>query len=86
MPSEVGEDSFDLFQEPEGFYEPEKQPTIASHQLLSGQELSVQLVGHNPLWVSKFLNLFLQSPKPCPSSSLSCCVLRISIACSRNLS
>ncbi|KAF2451798.1 hypothetical protein P171DRAFT_11932 [Karstenula rhodostoma CBS 690.94] len=40
----------DLFQEPEGFYEPEKKPTFASHTLLSGKELNIRLVGHNPLW------------------------------------
>ncbi|KAL5119822.1 Protein N-terminal and lysine N-methyltransferase efm7 [Pleosporales sp. CAS-2024a] len=50
MSSEAGEESLDLFQEPTDFYQPEKQATFASHQLLSGQELSVRLVGHNPLW------------------------------------
>jgi hypothetical protein len=52
MSSEVEEESLDLFQEPADFYEPEKQASFASHQLLSGQELNVRLVGHNPLWVS----------------------------------
>jgi hypothetical protein len=52
MSSEVEEDGIDLFQEPAGYYEPEKQATFASHRLLSGQELTVRLVGHNPLWVS----------------------------------
>lgn len=42
----------DLFQEPEDFYQPEKEATFASHQLLSGKELKIRLVGHNPLWVS----------------------------------
>ena len=51
MASEVEEESLDLFQEPVDFYEPEKQATFASHQLLSGKELKVRLVGHNPLWV-----------------------------------
>ncbi|KAF1849397.1 uncharacterized protein K460DRAFT_376042 [Cucurbitaria berberidis CBS 394.84] len=50
MASEADEESLDLFQEPDDFYEPEKQATFASHQLLSGQELQVRLVGHNPLW------------------------------------
>ncbi|KAH4122884.1 protein N-terminal and lysine N-methyltransferase EFM7 [Parastagonospora nodorum] len=50
MSSEVEEESIDLFQEPADFYEPEKQASFASHQLLSGQELTVRLVGHNPLW------------------------------------
>lgn len=52
MSSEVEEESIDLFQEPADFYEPEKQASFASHQLLSGQKLTVRLVGHNPLWVS----------------------------------
>jgi nicotinamide N-methyltransferase len=52
MSSEVDEESIDLFQEPADFYEPEKEASFASHQLLSGQELTVRLVGHNPLWVS----------------------------------
>ncbi|KAI4608113.1 hypothetical protein J4E83_009296 [Alternaria metachromatica] len=50
MSSEADEESLDLFQEPTDFYEPEKQATFASHQLLSGKELTVRLVGHNPLW------------------------------------
>ncbi|KAJ4376181.1 Protein N-terminal and lysine N-methyltransferase efm7 [Neocucurbitaria cava] len=50
MASEADEESLDLFQEPADFYEPEKQATFASHQLLSGKELKVRLVGHNPLW------------------------------------
>jgi hypothetical protein len=54
MSSEVDEESIDLFQEPADFYEPEKQASFASHQLLSGKELTVRLVGHNPLWVSCF--------------------------------
>ncbi|ORY13195.1 putative methyltransferase-domain-containing protein [Clohesyomyces aquaticus] len=40
----------DLFQEPSDFYPPEKESTTASHQLLSGKELHIRLVGHNPLW------------------------------------
>ncbi|KAI4940122.1 uncharacterized protein J4E92_001410 [Alternaria infectoria] len=50
MSSEADEEGLDLFQEPTDFYEPEKQATFASHQLLSGKELTVRLVGHNPLW------------------------------------
>ena len=51
MPSEAGDESLDLFQEPADYYQPEKQATFASHQLLLGKELTVRLVGHNPLWV-----------------------------------
>ncbi|KAF1945901.1 hypothetical protein EJ02DRAFT_418990 [Clathrospora elynae] len=50
MASEADEESLDLFQEPADFYEPEKQATFVSHQLLSGSEITVRLVGHNPLW------------------------------------
>ncbi|KAI4688029.1 uncharacterized protein J4E84_004957 [Alternaria hordeiaustralica] len=50
MSSEADEEGLNLFQEPTDFYEPEKQATFASHQLLSGKELTVRLVGHNPLW------------------------------------
>ncbi|KAH7068157.1 putative methyltransferase-domain-containing protein [Paraphoma chrysanthemicola] len=50
MTSEADEEGIDLFQEPDDFYEPEKQPSFASHQLLSGQKVTVRLVGHNPLW------------------------------------
>ncbi|EOA90415.1 uncharacterized protein SETTUDRAFT_175461 [Exserohilum turcica Et28A] len=50
MDSEGGDEGLDLFQEPADFYQPEKQATSASHQLLSGKDLTVRLVGHNPLW------------------------------------
>jgi hypothetical protein len=52
MSSDVEEEGIDFFKEPADFYEPEKQASFASHQLSSGQELTVRLVGHNPLWVS----------------------------------
>lgn len=52
MDSDSDEGGVDLFQEPSDFYEPEKEATFASHQLLSGKELKIRLVGHNPLWVS----------------------------------
>lgn len=43
-----------LFDEPEDFYQPEKQPTFETHKLLDGRELQLRLVGHNPLWVGAF--------------------------------
>jgi len=43
-----------LFNEPEGYYQREKSPTIIKHHMLSGQELTLRLVGHNPLWVGTF--------------------------------
>lgn len=42
-----------IFQEPEDFYPPESPPTFAQHTLLSGQTITLRLVGHNPLWVRK---------------------------------
>lgn len=48
---DADEENMDLFQEPADFFQPEKEATFASHHLLSGQELAVRLVGHNPLWV-----------------------------------
>ncbi|KAJ5621546.1 nicotinamide N-methyltransferase [Penicillium herquei] len=40
----------DLFQDPEGYYPPEEQPTFAEHQMLSGQTVRVRLVGSHPLY------------------------------------
>jgi hypothetical protein len=51
MASDDEDGGLDLFQEPADFYEPEKEATFATHQLLSGKEFTVRLVGHNPLWV-----------------------------------
>ncbi|KAF2199564.1 hypothetical protein GQ43DRAFT_398488 [Delitschia confertaspora ATCC 74209] len=48
--SDTEKDDLNLFEEPVDFYEPEKQPTFASHQTRSGKEIRVRLVGHNPLW------------------------------------
>jgi hypothetical protein len=55
MSSDAGDEGLDLFQEPADFYKPEKEATFATHQLLSGKEITVRLVGHNPLWVSDVL-------------------------------
>lgn len=46
----------DLFAEPEGFYQAEKQPTFVTHKTLHGHELTLRLVGSSPLWVGE--NLF----------------------------
>jgi hypothetical protein len=40
-----------LFAEPEGYYQPEKEPTFAQHEMQDGRELKLRMVGHNPLWV-----------------------------------
>ncbi|KAK6007449.1 hypothetical protein QM012_004263 [Aureobasidium pullulans] len=39
-----------IFEEPEGFYEAEKEPTFVEYTLQSGLKLNLRLVGHNPLW------------------------------------
>lgn len=49
--SEEGE-AFDLFQEPKDFYPPEKEPSKVQHKTSKGDVLELNLVGHNPLWVS----------------------------------
>jgi len=51
MATDSDEGEIDLFQEPADFYQPPKEATFAAHHLLSGKELSIRLVGHNPLWV-----------------------------------
>lgn len=48
------DDNYDaggMFNDPEGFYEPEKEPTFAEHPMLSGQTVRVRLVGSHPLYV-----------------------------------
>ncbi|EER24669.1 nicotinamide n-methyltransferase [Coccidioides posadasii str. Silveira] len=39
-----------VFQEPEGFLPPPKPPTFAEHRMLSGETLSIRLVGDHPLY------------------------------------
>lgn len=46
------EGEFGIFEEPQGFYEAEKEPTFVDYTLQSGLKLNLRLVGHNPLWVS----------------------------------
>ncbi|KAK3116104.1 Protein N-terminal and lysine N-methyltransferase efm7 [Teratosphaeriaceae sp. CCFEE 6253] len=52
--SNVSDDEDDttagLFQEPDDFYLPEKQPTSVEHRMLNGHVLTLRLVGHSPLW------------------------------------
>ncbi|KAI1007789.1 hypothetical protein K3495_g441 [Podosphaera aphanis] len=40
----------DLFIEPPDYYPPSPPPTTENYTLRSGQNVSVSLVGHNPLW------------------------------------
>lgn len=41
----------DIFQDPEGFLQPEKPATFVEHQMRSGQTLKLRLVGDHPLYV-----------------------------------
>ncbi|CAL5867967.1 uncharacterized protein PFLUO_LOCUS2190 [Penicillium psychrofluorescens] len=54
MDDDVG--TGDLFQDPEGFYPDEKQPTFAEHRMLSGQTVRVRLVGNHPLYADLLWN------------------------------
>ncbi|KAF2269905.1 hypothetical protein CC78DRAFT_557775 [Lojkania enalia] len=47
---DTGDGNINLFEEPADFYQPEREPTFAIHKFLSGNEVRVRLVGHNPLW------------------------------------
>ena len=47
------EEHLDLFKEPEGYYEPEKQHTFVIYKAHNGQTLNLRLVGHNPHWVGR---------------------------------
>lgn len=48
--SESDSETLDLFTEPTGYYPPSPKPTTERYILLSGQTLTLRLVGHNPLW------------------------------------
>jgi len=52
------EETFDMFQEPAGYFQEEKKPTFVQHQLSDGTKLDLRLVGHNPLWVSRSHKVF----------------------------
>ena len=49
------DDYANIFEDPAGFYEPEKEPTFVSYETLTGQVLSLRLIGHSPLWVGQYL-------------------------------
>lgn len=51
------EDNFELFKDPDDFYEPEKPCTFQECTLKGGQNLKLRFVGHNPLWVSLIFHL-----------------------------
>lgn len=48
--SDSDSEALDLFTEPSDYYLPSPTPTTETHILLSGQVLTLRLVGHNPLW------------------------------------
>lgn len=50
--SEDGED-FNIFEEPKGFYQAEKEPTFVSHTTENGHKLVLRLIGSSPLWVRR---------------------------------
>ncbi|KIV97744.1 hypothetical protein PV10_01454 [Exophiala mesophila] len=39
-----------LFNEPEGYYQPEKPATFTNYTLTNGRHFNLRLVGHSPLW------------------------------------
>lgn len=51
MESDGEDNGLDLFKEPEGYYKPEKQPTLVQHRTVSDQLLTLHLLGSSPLWV-----------------------------------
>ena len=53
-----------IFQEPDGYFQPEKPATYAEHTLLNGQTLRLRLVGFNPLWVQSRSPLETRSLPP----------------------
>lgn len=44
-------DNVDLFQEPAGFYQDDKEPTSTTFALKDGRNIQLRLIGHSPLWV-----------------------------------
>jgi len=48
--SDSDSEPLDLFTDPPDYYPPSPTPTTETHTLLSGQNLTLRLVGHNPLW------------------------------------
>jgi nicotinamide N-methyltransferase len=48
--SDSDSETLDLFTEPSDYYPPSPKPTTEAHTLISGEVLTLHLVGHNPLW------------------------------------
>ena len=49
-----------IFAEPAAYYQPEKEPHFAKHEMQDGRELRLRMVGHNPLWVGAMPRLYLR--------------------------
>jgi len=49
-PESDPEESLNIFTDPPDYYPSPPAPTTATHTLLTGQILTLSLVGHNPLW------------------------------------
>lgn len=45
------ENEIGIFNEPEDFYQPEKESTTVKYEASNGRQISLRLVGHSPLWV-----------------------------------
>lgn len=46
------EETLGIFEEPAGYFKPEKPSTYQDYELKDGRILQLRLVGHSPLWVS----------------------------------
>lgn len=63
------DESLNIFEDPQDYYPPSPKPTTEKHTLLSGYELSLRLVGHNPLWghhlwnAGRVISKYLESQK-----------------------
>lgn len=66
------DEALDLFQEPDGFYKPEPEPTQVVHRMLDGRDLSLRLVGHNPLWVGSIFKHFMSTTRNYYSHQIRC--------------
>ena len=63
------DETLNIFEDPQDYYPPSPKPTTERHTLLSGYELSLRLVGHNPLWghhlwnAGRIVSKYLESQK-----------------------
>lgn len=52
MSEDHDESELHMFEEPEGYFQPDKLHSYQNFTLETGETLNLRLVGHNPLWVS----------------------------------